>query len=196
MLSREFISRNSLSIRAGDALIDPLVINYGSASASVTRVKYEFDIDADGTLDQISFAGPGSEFLALDLNNDGIINDGRELFGPNSGDGFSDLAEYDLDKNGWIDENDAIYEKLRIWTKDAEYKGGSLRQPQRLYRIRLIFAPSHLSCWLFRKKSFQGSLPPILRSASAILTLSGATVSSSSHVMGMDTPAPFLALRE
>ena len=119
-LSREFISRNNLSIRAGEALIDPLVINYGSASASVTREKYEFDIDADGTLDQISFAGPGSGFLALDLNNDGIINDGRELFGPNSGDGFSDLAKYDLDKNGWIDENDAIYEKLRIWIKDAQ----------------------------------------------------------------------------
>jgi len=119
-LSREFISKNDISVRAGDALIDPLVINYGTASASVTQEKYEFDIDADGTLDQISFVGPGSGFLALDLNQDGIINDGKELFGPNSGDGFSDLANYDLDKNGWIDENDAIYEKLRIWTKDAE----------------------------------------------------------------------------
>lgn len=119
-MSREFTSRNSLSLRAGDALIDPLLINYDSATASVTREKYEFDIDADGTLDQISFAGPGSGFLALDLNNDGMINDGRELFGPDSGDGFADLAAYDLDKNGWIDEDDAIYEKLRIWTKDAK----------------------------------------------------------------------------
>ena len=119
-LSRTFLSSNSLSIRAGDALIDPLVINYGAASASVTQEKFSFDIDADGTLDQISFAGPGSGFLALDLNNDGHINDGRELFGPKSGDGFADLAAYDLDHNGWIDENDAIYEKLRIWTKDAQ----------------------------------------------------------------------------
>ena len=55
-----------------------------------------------------------------DFNNDGIINDGKELFGPNSGNGFSDLANYDLDKNGWIDENDTIYDKLRIWTKDTE----------------------------------------------------------------------------
>ncbi|AFQ42760.1 hypothetical protein [Desulfosporosinus meridiei] len=119
-LSREFMSKNDIRVRAGDALIDPLVINYGSASASVTQKKYAFDIDADGALDQISFVGPGSGFLALDLNQDGIINDGKELFGPNSGDGFSDLANYDLDENGWIDENDAIYEKLRIWTKDAD----------------------------------------------------------------------------
>ena len=120
-LSREFISKNEINIRAGDALkVDPLVVNYSAASASVTQEKYQFDIDANGTVEQISFAGPGSGFLVLDLNKDGIINDGKELFGPNSGNGFSDLANYDLDKNGWIDENDTIYEKLRIWTKDAE----------------------------------------------------------------------------
>jgi len=120
-LSREFISKNKINIRASEELkVDPLVVNYGAASASVTQEKYQFDIDANGTLDQISFAGLGSGFLALDLNKDGIINDGKELFGPNSGNGFSDLANYDMDKNGWIDENDTIYEKLRIWTKDAE----------------------------------------------------------------------------
>lgn len=119
-LSREFISKNNINIRANDTKVDPLVVNYNAASASVTQEKYQFDIDANGTLDQISFAGPGSGFLALDLNKDGIINDGKELFGPNSGNGFSDLANYDTDKNGWIDENDTIYEKLQIWTKDAE----------------------------------------------------------------------------
>jgi hypothetical protein len=120
-LSREFISKNEINISASNRLkVDPLIVNYDAASASVTQEKYQFDIDANGTLDQISFAGPGSGFLALDLNKDGIINDGKELFGPNSGNGFSDLANYDMDKNGWIDENDGIYEKLRIWTKDAD----------------------------------------------------------------------------
>ncbi len=119
-MSREFALRQSISIRAGDAVrIDPLVINFSGNAPSLTEKKYSFDIDSDGKLDNISFVAPGSGFLALDLNSDGTINDGNELFGPNSGDGFSDLAQYDTDNNNWIDENDPIYDKLRIWTKDA-----------------------------------------------------------------------------
>ena len=64
----------------------------------------------------------GSGFLALDINNDNIINDGKELFGPQSGNGFEELKKYDLDHNNWIDENDAVYDKLKIWTKDSEGK--------------------------------------------------------------------------
>ena len=68
----------------------------------------------------MSFVAPGSGFLALDLNGDGKVNNGSELFGPKSGDGFADLAKYDSDGNNWIDENDPIYDKLRIWTKDSD----------------------------------------------------------------------------
>ena len=53
--------------------------------------------------------------MALDKNNDGCINDGNELFGAKSGDGFADLSAYDEDQNGWIDENDHIWSKLKIW---------------------------------------------------------------------------------
>ena len=45
-----------------------------------------------------------------------------ELFGTKSGNGFKDLAIYDNDGNGWIDENDEIFEKLLIWTKDENGK--------------------------------------------------------------------------
>ncbi|URN84576.1 hypothetical protein [Acetobacterium wieringae] len=41
---------------------------------------------------------------------------------PQSGNGFDDLAKYDTDGNNWIDENDAIYDKLQIWSKDAAGK--------------------------------------------------------------------------
>ena len=54
------------------------------------------------------------------MNGDGKINDGGELFGTKSGDGFSDLAKYDSDGNGWIDGADEIWEKLLIWTKDEK----------------------------------------------------------------------------
>jgi hypothetical protein len=121
-MSHEFAASNNLLIRAGDALLDPLVINYDGPAAQLTDTKYYFDLDTDGKKDQISFLKEGSGFLALDLNNDGIINNGKELFGPATGNGFVELAAYDQDQNNWIDENDPIFAKLRIWTKDAEGK--------------------------------------------------------------------------
>jgi hypothetical protein len=117
-MSRQFLAKQGLSIRAGAAMKDPLVINLSGAPGDLTERKFSFDIDADGKADQISFAGPGSGFLALDRNGDGAINDGGELFGTASGNGFKDLAEFDTDGNQWIDENDAVFDKLRIWMKD------------------------------------------------------------------------------
>ncbi len=97
---------------------DPLVINLDTNIAQVSDQKFFFDLDCDGIEDEISSLQSGSGFLALDLNEDGVINDGSELFGTKSGNGFSDLAKYDADNNGWIDEADPIWEKLLIWTKD------------------------------------------------------------------------------
>lgn len=116
-MSREFASTNSVTLRAGDALKDPLVINFDGNSAQLGDTNFVFDLDADGSSDRIAFVGSGSGFLALDRNNDGQINNGRELFGPTSGDGFAELARYDDDSNGWIDEGDAVFSKLRIWNR-------------------------------------------------------------------------------
>jgi hypothetical protein len=117
-MSREFAASNNISIKGGDAQLDPLVINFDGKAAGLTDTKYNFDLDANGTADQISFLREGSGFLALDTNNDGTVNNGTELFGPATGNGFQELAKFDADQNGWIDENDAIFDKLRIWTKD------------------------------------------------------------------------------
>ena len=103
---------------ANFSLCDPLVINMDTDVAELSDQTFYFDIDADGEKDEISMLGSGSGYLALDQNGDGIINDGSELFGTRSGDGFADLAKYDEDGNGWIDEGDAIWSKLKIWTKD------------------------------------------------------------------------------
>lgn len=102
--------------------VDPLVINLDGNAASVSDQKFEFDIDGDGILDSISRLGKGSGYIALDKNGDGKINDGNELFGTKSGDGFEDLSRYDSDGNGWIDENDEIWDKLLIWTQDENGK--------------------------------------------------------------------------
>lgn len=118
---REFFSEESISLRAGDAVKkDPIVINFDGGMAELTITKFAFDIDSDGANDNVSFVKSGSGFLALDKNNDGAINNGSELFGPSTGNGFQELSEYDSDGNKWIDENDPIFGSLRIWIKDSE----------------------------------------------------------------------------
>lgn len=120
VMSREYYEENSISLRMGDAVMkDPLVINFDAEAAKLTDMKFSFDLTSNGSSEQISFVGQGSGFLALDRNGDGIINNGNELFGPATGNGFAELAAHDLDGNQWIDENDAVYEHLRIWTKDT-----------------------------------------------------------------------------
>lgn len=102
------------------AMCDPLVINLDGNVTGLSDQKFFFDLDCDGTQEEISLLKKGSGFLALDRNEDGVIGDGSELFGTASGDGFGDLAAYDEDANGWIDEADPIWENLLIWTKDDE----------------------------------------------------------------------------
>ncbi len=107
----EYYEQNVTSLRV---FTDPLVINLDSAIADVSDVKIRFDLDCDGEEEEISALNSGSGYLALDQNGDGVINDGSELFGTSSGNGFADLAKYDSDQNGWVDEADEIFDKLVI----------------------------------------------------------------------------------
>lgn len=101
---------------------DPLVINLNGNIAGLSDQTFFFDLDGDGEKEEISSLQSGSGYLALDLNEDGVINDGGELFGTKTGNGFADLAKYDQDGDGWIDEDDEVWNKLLIWTKDENGK--------------------------------------------------------------------------
>lgn len=101
-------------------LTDPLVINLNTDMTEISDQKFFFDLDGDGKEEEISELGAGSGFLTLDKNEDGKINDGNELFGTKSGDGFKDLKAYDEDHNGWIDENDAVFSKLKVWMRNED----------------------------------------------------------------------------
>lgn len=119
-MSRSYTEAHSLFSQENVIYMDPLVINMDVGTASVSDQKFYFDLDADGKEEEISYLGKGSGFLALDKNGDGMINDGSELFGTKSGDGFADLAAYDKDGNGWIDENDEVFHHLKVWTKTED----------------------------------------------------------------------------
>ena len=119
-MSRAFTANYDALTSEEFIMTDPLIINLDSNVTSLSGAKFEFDLNSDGQREEISFAGEGSGFLALDANGNGVIDDGSELFGTQSGDGFADLVAYDDDGNGWIDENDSVYSELRVWTKDAD----------------------------------------------------------------------------
>ncbi|MEQ9544554.1 MAG: hypothetical protein RIK85_00940 [Marinobacter sp.] len=103
-------------------LTDPLVVNFGSTTAQLTDALFEFDLNSDGKTTPFATLGAGSGYLVLDRNGNGKVDDGSELFGPQSGQGFAELARFDDDGNRWIDANDDIFSSLKVWVQAAEGK--------------------------------------------------------------------------
>lgn len=114
--SRSYYESSSTQIQIGTPLQDPLVLNIDAPGIGFTGESIEIDIDLDGKLDALPILSAGNAYLTLDKNQNGRIDDGSELFGPETGSGFSELRAYDDDQNGWIDENDAIFNKLTLWS--------------------------------------------------------------------------------
>lgn len=112
-----------------------------------------FDIDGDGSPEQIAWTAADSElaFLAIDRNGNGTIDDGRELFGSatvaGAANGFDALRDIEpiTGPTGWIDYDDAVYPKLLLW-EDRNHNGvseaGELRKASEvLTRIGLGYGP-------------------------------------------------------
>jgi len=104
-------------------LIDPLMINLNGGAVGFSDLTFEFDLDSDGEMESIAQAASGSGFIVFDKNQNGIIDNGSEMFGPQSGQGFAELSQYDEDGNGWIDENDSIYSQLGVMTFSGQSQG-------------------------------------------------------------------------
>ena len=96
-----------------------------------------FDIDADGTAEQVPSTPRNSSvaFLAIDQNEDGRITSGKELFGrhtwPGASNGVAALTRMTLDTNGGVkrgsvSEDDPLFARLLLWT-DTNHNGISER---------------------------------------------------------------------
>ena len=120
-MHRDFELTESLSLEVTErTFYDPLVLNLDGGATKLQDTTFNFDMDADGTDETISFVRQGSGLLVFDHNNDGIVKDGSEVVGALSGNAFADLASYDSDGNQWIDENDEAYHQLSVWFKSDD----------------------------------------------------------------------------
>jgi hypothetical protein len=117
--ARDYSASHTRIDAGGTVLQDPLVLNFSGHSAELTGKRMDFDLDADGQAESIPTLGEGSGFLVFDRNGNGKADDGSELFGTASGNGFADLASLDSDHNGWIDEGDADWSKFGLWSTDG-----------------------------------------------------------------------------
>jgi hypothetical protein len=135
---RSYREESTVSLRAGDAVrMDPLVINFDGTAAQLQNRRFRFDLDADGKAEQVPLLAGNRGSLALDRNGNGKIDSGKELFGPTSGDGFAELAEFDSDGNGWIDDNDPVFAQLRIWMQDD--KGGGTLNTAKAHGVGAVY---------------------------------------------------------
>ncbi len=100
--------------------VDPLILRFNNSDIRLSHQTVDFDLNADGQTENFSYATVNSAFLALDKNDNGIIDDGGELFGAKNGDGFADLRQYDSNQDGLIDERDPVFAELKLSYVDAE----------------------------------------------------------------------------
>ncbi len=105
---------------------DPLIIHFSHTDEielSSLDDGVNFDLDKNGFAEKTAWIKNNDGFLAIDLNQNGIIDNGGELFGDQfimpdgniSSTGFEALISLDEDSNNKIDKNDTVFEKLYVW---------------------------------------------------------------------------------
>ena len=105
----------------------PLILDLDGDGVEADAITY-FDHSGDGWTELSRWADEDDGVLVWDRNNDGVINDGSELFGNNTvlangrkaAHGFAALADLDDNGDGVIDASDTAWTELRVmrWTDD------------------------------------------------------------------------------
>ena len=118
----------------GDAkrTVSPLVLDLDGDGVETLNVDegIHFDHDGNGFAEATGWVSSDDGLLVRDLNGNGQIDNGHELFGNNTSlagggyaeNGFLALADLDSNSDGKLDVNDAAFNQLRVW-KDADSDG-------------------------------------------------------------------------
>jgi hypothetical protein len=112
--------------------VTPIVLDLGTLGVHTTTAAQgvSFDLTATGTASQVAWVADGSALLVRDLNSDGIINNGTELFGAatvlangqRAGNGYAAMAALDSNHDGELSAADAKFSELKLWV-DANHDG-------------------------------------------------------------------------
>jgi len=113
-LNSQYSTASTVNMSAA-ALKDPLVIQYGAQSIGKIIGYQALDINNDKQQDNLPIFSGDVGYLVYDKNNDQQVNNGSELFGPTSNNGFAELAMLDSNQNGYFDQQDDKYQQVYIW---------------------------------------------------------------------------------
>ena len=121
---------------------DPLVLDLDGDGLELSAANGQvlFDHNADGIRTGTGWALPDDAFLVRDLNGNGLIDSGRELFGVDTlksngqlaTQGFDALADLDSNRDGQISALDSDWQELKAW-RDLDQNG--VAQPGELLRL-------------------------------------------------------------
>ena len=114
---------------------DPITLDLNNDGITLTTYRNGawFDITGDGKKVATAFVTGGDAFLAIDRNGNGIIDNGKELFGDQNGaqNGFEELRKLDSNGDGRINAQDNDFALLRLW-KD---NGNGITEPGELVTL-------------------------------------------------------------
>ena len=118
--------------KMGTGLVSPLVVDLNGDGVQTLGLEQGvvFDLAGSGTPVKTGWVSAQDGLLAIDLNQDGVINSGAELLGSGTtlangskaADGWAALATLDSNADGVIDLRDARFADLRVW-RDADSDG-------------------------------------------------------------------------
>jgi hypothetical protein len=137
---------NGNSVDYSLQLFSPLVLDFHTKGQprvlSLAESQAEFDLDSDGRRDRVAWVtGDQGAFLALDLNKNGRVDSGRELFGEGTVlkstgrkavNGFEALAQYDSNRDGVINSKDSVFGNLVVW---RDHNGDGRTQKTEVERL-------------------------------------------------------------
>ncbi|MET0052678.1 MAG: hypothetical protein ABW095_16570, partial [Candidatus Thiodiazotropha sp.] len=93
---------------------------FNSLLVSLENSTSYWDIDQDGFAEATGWVDSTDGLLAIDKNNNGIIDDNGELFGTVDTDGFTVLTQYDSNGDWQITAEDAVWDNLIVWQDTNE----------------------------------------------------------------------------
>jgi len=106
--------------------VTPVVLDLNGDGIQTTTAQngVSFDINNDGKADQTAWVARGDGLLVRDINKDGQINNGSELFGSatslgngkTAADGYAAMSALDTNHDGVLDAKDAAFGELMVWT--------------------------------------------------------------------------------